>query len=121
MNLLIPAIVAFEACALVALVVTAFRSERHRRSAVIALGALTPFVVFHVGAAISFMQDPTDSSNRFAFFAGWMMLFVPFLACLALAPVVALLPKPKSHLLSYFLGLGLTLLAYQGVLVLGRP
>jgi hypothetical protein len=80
-----------------------------------ALGTLTPFVVFYVGAAIDFSRHPADQSARFAFFSMWPMMLIPFLACLALAAVVSTLPKLKHVILSYIFGLGLTLAAYVAI------
>jgi hypothetical protein len=109
-----------EVIVLIVLVIYSFRPGRWRRTAVAALGAVTPFFAFYVDTAIAFFRDPGDS-NRFAFYAMWLMGAIPFFACLALVALLAQIPRPKNLFLSYVIGLGISLFALWEMLLLGSP
>jgi hypothetical protein len=79
---------------------------------IVVLGAATPALVFYAFVTASYLSDPTDRGNEFAFFAGWMMTFVPYIAALIAGFLLSLVPKPTQLGARYALGLVLPALAW---------
>ena len=78
-----------------------WRFPRLRPNLVVALGALTPALLFYAAMSIAYIANPEDTSNRFAFFAGWGMTFFAYLAILVAGIALSFAPWPR-HLFGRF-------------------
>ena len=79
-------------------VACAWRWARHpasRSGLAVVLGAVTPWLVFYLWATIASMTTP-GAESRWAAAAMWEMTFVPYLATLGIAAVLAQAPWPRS-------------------------
>ena len=78
-----------------------WRFPRLRPKLIVALGALTPALLFYASISIAYFTNAEDTSNRFAFFAGWSMTFIAYLAILAAGIALSFVPWPR-HLFGRF-------------------
>jgi hypothetical protein len=72
-----------------------------RPNLVVVLGALTPALLFYAAMSIAYVANPDDTSNRFAFFAGWGMTFFAYLVILVAGVALSFAPWPR-HLFGRF-------------------
>lgn len=101
-------VILIEATILVALVTLCVRSTRYRKYAIVALGSLAPVVFFYISTIVTFLRNPIDPANSFAFGAMWIMGFFFFLFCAGTGLAVAQSPRPTDLKLRFLLGLAVT-------------
>jgi len=72
------------------------RVPRFRRRVVVVLGAITPVMLFYVDILFAYVRNPTNTGNRFAFYAGWEMTLAAFLLSLILGILLSFVPRPAN-------------------------
>lgn len=95
---------AFELGIPVAAIAASIRSQSLRRFAAVVLGAVAPFVMFYVVAAILYSFNPASETNVFSFHAMWAMSFPAYVAVLLVGTGLAFVPRPFNLYARFFMG-----------------
>jgi len=99
------AAIAFELGIPLALGMAFWRVPILRPRLIVILGAVTPPLIFYAAVVVLYLIEPTDPSNRFAFFAGWTMTFFAYVTILVAGILLSVVPKPTRLISRYILGL----------------
>jgi uncharacterized membrane protein len=87
-------------------------APKFRKTAIVVVGALSFPVVLYLFVATSYLLNPADKGNAFAFYAMWAMTFEAYLAVFAGAVILSLVPRPSNLFVRFALGVASVPVSY---------